>query len=686
MRWLVEVSSLAKTEEQKLCVEAESWQRALQAARAQRGEEGSISNFAIDLLAEGYRAVDPVGKMRFVVKRAPDGMPVTTIAIDSLTGVANPPSSANPTIPFPLSPASSEPVSTAAGAKPASDAPPKKSSLPPRPTSGGSSVPPTGDTKTATPKPKTMVFASNLDASDADTNDTRSVADRPPTPAIGSDIPGLPHVTLLSSREQEPTESSPLTYREYAFLAPEGTNEEVAIEILRAQLQLVEAHIGGAKIGKLVNLAVFDVSFTGKPPKPPLATLTWKDWKGQPVVSFPRRSNTSILPRPPSQPSPSLLASVTEGSPVAVIPRAPAVPKLGGSTPPPANPDGNVALVSQAPAAVVVPSAPPPPVQIAASAPPPPAQAPPAQAVSAPPPAAPAAEAVVQAASAPPLPARASNAPPAAEAVVQAISAPPLPARASSAPPPPVQAVSAPPVQAASAPPPPVQTASVPPAPLTAPIDPFASPTNGTPSTAPVAFPAGSSPMPMARTRSGRFVPGRISGDELITSFFESMHDLHFLRDALEGGEFCLTLATQALPSRAAFVHFFDIEARQWIVACTYGNDTSSLLATHASEADVPLREAARHGKAVVLNDTSSETTSRYAHLGGARSVIVAPVKQAGRTLAAIELVDPLDGKPFEDVEGNAITYVAEQYAEYLGSRGIVLDVERIRRAAATSA
>src|SRR5436309_2127437 len=80
MRWLVEVSSLGKTDLQKFVVDAESWQRALQAARAQRGEEGPMSGFSIELLEEGYRAVDPLARVRFVVKRAPDDMPVTTSA------------------------------------------------------------------------------------------------------------------------------------------------------------------------------------------------------------------------------------------------------------------------------------------------------------------------------------------------------------------------------------------------------------------------------------------------------------------------------------------------------------------------------------------------------------------------------------------------------------------------------
>jgi hypothetical protein len=37
---------------------------------------------------------------------------------------------------------------------------------------------------------------------------------------------------------------------------------------------------------------------------------------------------------------------------------------------------------------------------------------------------------------------------------------------------------------------------------------------------------------------------------------------------------------------------------------------------------------------------------------------------------------------PFNEDEGNAMTYIAEQYAEYLGSRGIVVHPDRIRAAA----
>ncbi len=684
MRWLVEVSSLTKAEEQKFCVEAESWQRALQAARAQRGEEGAISHFAIDLLAEGYRAVDPVGRTRFVVKRAPDSMPVTTIAIDSLTGVVNPPSSANPTEPLlPLSPLSSEPATkpkARGDEKEPSQAPPRLgSSLPPRPAveaRGGSSKPP------SEAKAKTMTFATNTDAALSDTNDARTVGERPPTPAIGSSIPGLPAVQLILSREQEPTDSSPLTYREYAFAAPEGTTEEVAAEILRAQLQLVEAHLGGAKVGKLVNLAVFDVVFTGKPPRPPLATLTWKDWKGAPEIGFPRKSQASMpAPRPPSRPPPSLLASAGT-APISSIPKAPPVPRMADGAPT----EASTASPSTAPSAPKAPSAPN--VPSASTAPGPegvrPSSAPPAITASVPPPA----------------PAVAASAPPPAPAVAAHSAPPPAPAVTTHSAPPPAPIPSAPPpapaVTTHSAPPPaPAVAASAPPPAPVAPSVPPPAP--AVTASAPPPAPIPSAPPPpidanrsapggavMARTRSGRYFPGRIRGDELITSFFESMHDLHFLRDALDGGQFCLTLATEALPARAAFVHFFDVETREWVLACASGKDAQRFLAQRTSDDDATLRDAARRGTAVVHANASAEQAARYRELGGVRSLIVAPIRQAGRTLGALEIIDPLDGEPFDENEGNAIAYVAEQYAEYLGSRGIVLDRDKIRAAAAS--
>ncbi|MBX3219548.1 MAG: hypothetical protein KF795_03445 [Labilithrix sp.] len=305
MRWVVEVSSLGKTDLQKFCVEAESWQRALQAARAQRGEEGPMSGFSIELLDEGYRAVDPVARVRFVVKRAPDDMPVTTpLAKDAKGGVApSRPSAASPS----AAPATSAAPAAAAAAVPS--APATEPGIPPSP---GSSSPATSTTKSVPPRPLTatdkgangpsskkgLTFGADAGKDTASASKPAPAAAAPA--AVGSALPGLPPVKVLSSREQNPTDASPLTYREYSFAVPPGTSEDVAVQVLRGQLALVDAHLADAKMGKLVNLAVFDVEFTGKPPSPPVATLSWKDWKGDPVIGYPRRGAGQKQVKPPS--------------------------------------------------------------------------------------------------------------------------------------------------------------------------------------------------------------------------------------------------------------------------------------------------------------------------------------------------------------------------------------------------
>src|ERR1700733_577817 len=77
MRWFVEVSSIGKTEKQSYCVQADTWQRALQAARALRTDNGPMTGFSIELLDEGFSAVDPMSRLRYFVKRAPDDAALT---------------------------------------------------------------------------------------------------------------------------------------------------------------------------------------------------------------------------------------------------------------------------------------------------------------------------------------------------------------------------------------------------------------------------------------------------------------------------------------------------------------------------------------------------------------------------------------------------------------------------------
>src|SRR3954454_19307134 len=86
MRWFVEVAASGQKEPpERWVVEAAQWQPALQAARALRGDSLEMHGFSVELLDDGYRAIDPQTMVRYVVRRAPDGTPIT----DSQPGKAS---------------------------------------------------------------------------------------------------------------------------------------------------------------------------------------------------------------------------------------------------------------------------------------------------------------------------------------------------------------------------------------------------------------------------------------------------------------------------------------------------------------------------------------------------------------------------------------------------------------------
>jgi hypothetical protein len=552
MRWLVEVTSLGTTEKESLHVDAETWQKALHAARAQRGDPGPMSGFSIELLDEGCRAVDPGSRTRYEVRRASASAPPPAGA-----SVIVAPPSIPPPAPVPAAPPAPAPVSVAPRA-----------------------------------------HAPSASAAPASTAAHARVPLRAPA-TLRADVAANVPSQIVFKREQDATEALPLTYREYVYNVPPSTSETAAETLLTTQLEFVRASLERVPAGKLVNLAAVDAPLDAKPAPPPLATLTWKDWRGPPVISFPRRPGARQGAAAPS-------ASVSSSAP---------------------NPF--MAVTAPGPAPVHVP----PPAAAPVFAPPAaPVFAPPAAPVFAPP--------------QPPVPAPAFAAPaPAPAAVFPAPAAPAFVA-------PPAPAFVPPPVAAQPQPFAPAYTPPTPPA-------------------RPIAQARGSTPG----------LNGRMRGEDLIADLFEAMHDLHFLRDALEGGEFCLTLAMEKLPAQAAVVHLYDIDHREFVVTSTRGVGTGVLLSRRVPESDAILLSALRKRKPLVFADAAQSeaaTVERYAAVGGARSVIVAPVEQAGRFLGAIELLNPLDGQPFTEAEGNAVMYIAEQLAEFLNQRGVVTDPERI--------
>jgi hypothetical protein len=223
-------------------------------------------------------------------------------------------------------------------------------------------------------------------------------------------------------------------------------------------------------------------------------------------------------------------------------------------------------------------------------------------------------------------------------------------------------------------------TTSAPPKPtpvVAAQSDPFAAARDSSSGSVPPPPPSSQPRRPSSRLRQAG---ARMRGEDLIADLFEAMHELHFLRDAVEAGNFCLAQIMDRLPCKAGLVHSYDIDRREFVVTSCRGTGASALLLKRNPESDAMLAKAMRGRTAFVGDpaDAGASRVERYEALGGATSVIVAPAMQSGRFLGAIELLNPLDGQPFTDVEGNAVMYMAEQLAEFVATRGVVTDPERV--------
>jgi hypothetical protein len=93
-------------------------------------------------------------------------------------------------------------------------------------------------------------------------------------------------LVTLSRRDEEPNPSSPLTYRERSYFGPPSAKRAEVESALRNELDGLRRALAGQPRGQYVNLAVFDHAFHERPERPPVATLQWKDRRGEPTLSW----------------------------------------------------------------------------------------------------------------------------------------------------------------------------------------------------------------------------------------------------------------------------------------------------------------------------------------------------------------------------------------------------------------
>jgi hypothetical protein len=130
---------------------------------------------------------------------------------------------------------------------------------------------------------------------------------------------------------------------------------------------------------------------------------------------------------------------------------------------------------------------------------------------------------------------------------------------------------------------------------------------------------------------------------------------------AVEAASVCLAASVRAIGCRAAMAHLWDPREETFVIAYALGPNAGVLLNARHGREDPILSQSFRKRVPRVINHTSRPTLARHSALGGAWSILVAPVLDGERPLGAIELVDPLDGSCFDDRHIAAASFATER-------------------------
>ena len=129
----------------------------------------------------------------------------------------------------------------------------------------------------------------------------------------------------------------------------------------------------------------------------------------------------------------------------------------------------------------------------------------------------------------------------------------------------------------------------------------------------------------------------------------------------------------------------FDINKREFVLVRQSGGPRSAVLARISEKAPIALAAMRTH-QAIVLADAKADERAhdeRWKTMGvELKSLICAPVEVGGRYLGLIELANPLDNRAFTDGDGHALTYIGQQFAEFVATHGTITDPEQILQGA----
>jgi transcriptional regulator with GAF, ATPase, and Fis domain len=194
--------------------------------------------------------------------------------------------------------------------------------------------------------------------------------------------------------------------------------------------------------------------------------------------------------------------------------------------------------------------------------------------------------------------------------------------------------------------------------------------------------PAPAPPRPASAPPISQTFAKRPVGDELVSALFDTMHELEFAPDSLDGARFCLAAIESVVPCRASMIHLYDPRRRDFLVVDARGEAAESMLLLRQDEKDPLFRVALPTGRPFAWNNLKNSPIgrlARFSSLSYVDRVLVAPVMNGKSCVGVIELADPKSG-PFWTEDEHAVRYVADRFGAFLATHSAIVDLAIVAR------
>ncbi|HTV22244.1 MAG TPA: GAF domain-containing protein [Polyangiaceae bacterium] len=166
-----------------------------------------------------------------------------------------------------------------------------------------------------------------------------------------------------------------------------------------------------------------------------------------------------------------------------------------------------------------------------------------------------------------------------------------------------------------------------------------------------------------------------LASEELIGNLFERLHELAFVATLGAGADCLLAGLAEAIPCDGALIHVLDVEAEEFVVMRALGAEPVEVLGRRTRGPDTPLSECLRRKATLELSQSDiARQRAIWQTLGVLpRHVIASPVHRHNQPLGVIELCRTTSKGPFSAAQISALEYACEQFAEFAGERPMEL-------------